>query len=160
MPRGAVRAKHAARGGAHLLGAVEAEQLGVGGLVGLEVLAGGLAEFLGRGGDVQNVVGYLEGETYLLGVELARLDLGVVGACEDGARADGGLEERAGLVVVDPLKRVEAHLLPPRRGTLALEVHHLATGEPDGADGLAQDAQHGDDALGGDASSLARDVLK
>ena len=43
----------------HLLRSVEAEQLGVGGFVGVEVLAGGLAKLLGRRGHVEDVVGHL-----------------------------------------------------------------------------------------------------
>eukprot|EP00967_Tisochrysis_lutea_P004828 scaffold5681_cov30-Tisochrysis_lutea.AAC.4 len=43
----------------HLAGSIEAKKLGISGLVGIKVLAGRLAELLGRCGDVKNVIGNL-----------------------------------------------------------------------------------------------------
>mmetsp|Transcript_38678 Transcript_38678/g.121161 ORF Transcript_38678/g.121161 Transcript_38678/m.121161 type:complete len:397 (+) Transcript_38678:293-1483(+) len=106
-------------------GTVEAHELRVGGLVGVLVLAGGLAELLGGGGHVQDVVGDLEGEPDGVSVDLHVLHVRVRGAGELGAALHAALEQRGGLVGVDPAEVVQAHALL----ALALEVHDLPAGE-------------------------------
>ena len=138
------------------LGPVQPQKLHVRGLVGHQILGGGLAQILRRGRDVQDVVGNLEGQADVEGVPLAGGDLLGGGAAEDGTGGDGHLEERRRLVGVDPSQLVQGGIALG----LALEVHHLSTGQADVADGLAQPADDVEDAVGGNILGIASHVLE
>mmetsp|Transcript_31563 Transcript_31563/g.77813 ORF Transcript_31563/g.77813 Transcript_31563/m.77813 type:complete len:325 (+) Transcript_31563:442-1416(+) len=140
----------------HLLGALETQQLRVGGLVGIEVLARRLTQLLRRRGHVQDVVGDLEGEANLERVHLALLDLLVGRASKDGAARDCRLEQGGRLVRVDPGQRVHAHV----RLALRLQVEHLSARQADRADRLPQRGDDLDDPIGGHVLRLARDVVE
>ena len=138
------------------LGPVQPQELHVRGLVGHQVLGGGLAQILRRGRHVENVVGDLEGQADVERVPLAGGDLLGRGAAEDGTGGNGHLEERRGLVGVDPSQLVQGGISLG----LALEVHHLSSGQADVADGLAQPADDVEDAVGGDVLGIASHVLE
>ena len=71
-------------------GFLEAEQFGVGGLVGGQVLAGGLAQHLAAGGDIEDVVDDLEGQADAAGVGAQGLQQ------RSGGTGDQGTTEHAG----------------------------------------------------------------
>mmetsp|Transcript_3640 Transcript_3640/g.7717 ORF Transcript_3640/g.7717 Transcript_3640/m.7717 type:complete len:216 (-) Transcript_3640:624-1271(-) len=102
---------------------IEAEQLGVGRLIRVEILTCSLAELLCARREIQDVVGNLEGEPDLQRVLIALLHLLVGGTRKDGTARDRRLEQRGRLVRVDPHERVIRDL---NTFTLALQVHHLA----------------------------------
>ncbi|SBO42933.1 protein of unknown function [Cyanobium sp. NIES-981] len=121
---------------------VQTEQLGVGGLVGGEVLAGGLAEHLAAGRHVQDVVDDLEGQADAAGIGPQGREQRLGSSGDQGAAEHAGPQQRTGLVQVDVLEGVEIHGL-----AFALQVHHLATHQTRGARGQAQLAHHGQQAL-------------
>mmetsp|Transcript_19346 Transcript_19346/g.49218 ORF Transcript_19346/g.49218 Transcript_19346/m.49218 type:complete len:214 (-) Transcript_19346:873-1514(-) len=87
----------------HLPALLNAQQLGVRGLVHRQVLGGGLAQLLRGGGHVQDVVHHLEREPDVARVLAQLLDRRVVRAADERAAHDRGLEQRGGLVLVDVL---------------------------------------------------------
>ncbi len=105
---------------------LDAVDRGKGDLVLGGVLAGGLAQRLGRFLDVEQIVHDLEGESYVLAITGKRVELRFRGARVDGADADAGPQQSAGLGAMDGLQenRVGALPFPFEVGDLA--CHHAS----------------------------------
>lgn len=120
-----LRLGHGEEVGGVLAGLVDAEQLRVSGLVGLDVLPGRLPELLRCARHVEHVVDHLEEEPDAARVPPDPLHLGVRAPADDGAGHGGGLEEPRRLVHVDVLQHGEAD-----GEALALLVGDLPGGDP------------------------------
>src|SRR4051812_40048025 len=84
------------------MGAGESENIDQGRLALVVILAGALAERLGRGLAVENVVGNLEGRSERPSISAEVASGSGVGAAEDRARLDREGEDRAGLHGLQP----------------------------------------------------------
>ena len=89
------------------------------------VQAGGLAQALAGAADVEEVVHDLEGQAKLFAVLAQVFERGPAGAGKEGAAADAGADERAGLGAVDGLDLLRGNF--PAHG---LQVGHLAGEHP------------------------------
>ena len=114
-------------------GTGEPENGGVGGLGGGDVFAGGLAEFLGGLGHIEDVVDDLKSEAERLAEVGERGEARGRGMGAHGTEADAGGQERGGFAAVDVLQSRAAEFL-----AFALEVGDLAADEPLAAAGAGE----------------------